>query len=489
MTTTPYKTWLCIVCGLVYDEALGWPEDGIAPGTRWDDVPEDWVCPECQVGKADFEMLDISEVVAVARAPAPPLKVVATPAAAPAPVIALAQPAATPLAAAVSQQRGKPIVIVGSGHAGYGLAQALRKADSSVEIRVLSEESGHQYYKPGLSIGLSHDKSPEAMQDKSPFAIERELDIRIHPCCKVERIDPDAQRLHTTLGEMDYGQLVLACGASPIRLPLQGDTSGVISVNTLDDYRLFRERLTGARKVAMIGDGLIGCEFANDLAASGFEVSVIGLARWPMQRLLPSEAGHYLQTALERLGVDWHLENTVQRIDRHGSGWRLHLADRSTLDADLVLSAVGLQPNLALAESARLQRARGICVDEYLQTSHPGIYALGDCIEINGQLLPYLAPINCGIKALANTLLGQPVAVDYPLMPITVKTPVAPLSLVPPPPHLDGQWQITPATDGLTAGFYDQRDTLHGFVLMGRSQQAQRQQWLQACQREHKAVA
>jgi len=486
MTTTPqnapYKTWLCIVCGLVYDEALGWPEDGIAPGTRWEDVPEDWLCPECQVGKADFEMLDISEVVAVATTPAP-LQVVPTR------TQPVATPTAKPLPAAIAQHIAAPIVIIGSGHAGYGLAQALRKVNPGVDIRVLTEESGHQYYKPGLSIGLSHDKSPEAMRDKSPFAIEQELDIRIYPYCKVLRIDPTTQRLHTTLGEMEYGQLVLACGAAPIRLPLQGDTSGVVSVNTLDDYRIFRERLTGVRKVAIIGDGLIGCEFANDLASSGFEVSVIGLARWPMERLLPAQAGHYLQTALETLGVHWHLQNTVQRIDRHGSGWHLHLADRSTLDADLILSAVGLQPDLALAESAGLQRARGICVDDYLQTSQPGIYALGDCIEINGQLLPYLAPINHGIKALANTLCGQPTAVDYPLMPISVKTPAAPLCIVPPPPNLDGQWHVIPATDGLTAGFYDHHDNLHGFVLMGRSQQAQRSQWLQACQHGYKAVA
>jgi len=489
MTTTPqnapYKTWLCIVCGLVYDEALGWPEDGIAPGTRWEDVPEDWVCPECQVGKADFEMLDISEVVAIAAAPAP-LQVVPKTAE---PVVAFTPPSVKPVAAAISQQIAQPIVIIGSGHAGYGLAQALRKTDATVGIRVLTEESGHQYYKPGLSIGLSHDKSPEAMRDKSPFALEQEWDIRIYPHCHVERIDPAAQRLHTNFGEMDYGQLVLACGASPIRLALEGDTSGVVSVNTLDDYRMFRERLAGVRKVAIIGDGLIGCEFANDLAASEFAVSVIGLARWPMERLLPIEAGRHLQTALETLGVNWHLQNTVQRIERHGSGWHLHLADRFTLDADLILSAVGLQPNLALAQSAGLQRARGICVDEYLQTSQPGIYALGDCIEIGGQLLPYLAPINHGIKALANTLTGKPVVVDYPLMPISVKTPVAPLCLVPPPPNLDGQWHVTPATDGLTAGFYDSHETLHGFVLMGRSQQAQRNQWLQACQREHKAVA
>src|SRR5690606_41719593 len=111
------KKWQCVVCGLVYDESLGWPDDGIAAGTRWEDVPEDWLCPDCKVGKSDFEMIEISE-----------------------PVIAVATPPAAvkqPLAADVPAQ---PVVIIGSGHAGYGLAQELRKADPQLDIRVLTQE-------------------------------------------------------------------------------------------------------------------------------------------------------------------------------------------------------------------------------------------------------------------------------------------------------------------------------------------------------------
>ena len=466
-----FKTWLCVVCGLIYDEALGWPQDGIVAGTRWEDVPEDWKCPECGVGKDDFEMLDISPVVAaVASTPLP------------VPSVAVA----APVQAALVRQ---PIVIIGSGYAGYGLAQALRKADPQVEIRVLTRESGHLYSKPALSIGLAQGKSGEALAGETPLAIEQRLNIRIYPHCVVERIDSVARRLHTSFGEMDYAQLVLASGAQPIRLPIEGASEALLSVNNLHDYQGFRERLIGVRRVAILGDGLIGCEFANDLAGSGFEVSVIGLGQWPMERLLPVEAGQQLQAALSELGVSWHLQNSLQRIDAAEQGYRLSLADGQCVHADLVLSAVGLRPNLSLAETAGIAVGRGIQVDARLQCSQAGIYALGDCIEIDGQLLPYLAPINQGIQALSKTLLGQPTAVSYPLMPVTVKTPAAPLCLLPPAVGCAGEWRCTPTDDGLSAGFYDTEGALCGFVLLGRHAQQQRNAWLQSCQNAQRAVA
>ena len=464
-----FKTWLCVVCGLIYDEALGWPDDGIKAGTRWEDVPADWKCPECKVGKEDFEMLDISPVVAAVAATTAPLPV----------------PPAQPLAAQVLE----PIVIIGSGYAGYGLAQALRRANPEVEIRVLTQESGHLYSKPALSIGLAQGKSAAALAGESALAIEKRLKIRVYPHCTVERIDAAARRLHTDIGEMEYGQLVLASGAAPIRLPIEGDSAALLSVNNLHDYRSFRERLVGVRRVAILGDGLIGCEFANDLAASGFEVSVIGLGKWPMERLLPAEAGRQLQSALGELGVSWYLQNTLQRVERAEQGYRLRLAGGESLEADLVLSAVGLRPNLGLAESAGVAVGRGIQVDAQLQTSLPGIYALGDCIEIDGQLLPYLAPINQGIAALSKTLLGAPTAASYPLMPVTVKTPAAPLCLLPPAVGVAGQWCCTATDDGLSAGYYDAEGTLRGFVLLGRQAQAQRNAWLQSCQNAQRAVA
>ena len=459
------KTWLCIICGLIYDEAKGWPDDGIAPGTRWEDVPEDWLCPECKVGKADFEMIELSTPIAAVAA-APVIQ---------APPVAIARP--------------QPVVIIGSGHAGYGLAQALRKADPQLEIRVLTQESGHIYSKPALSIALAQGRTAATLATESPLAIEQRLGIRIYAGCKVERIDTQARRLHTSLGEMDYGQLVLASGASAVRLPIEGCAEALLSVNNLHDYQAFRQRLKDVKSVAILGDGLIGCEFANDMASNGYKVRVIGLGAWPMERLLPKAAGQHLQQALSGLGVQWNLRTTLQRIERNSDGYQLTLADGQVVEADLVLSAVGLRPNLELALEAGLDCGRGIKVDAQLQTSHPGIYALGDCVEINGQLLPYLAPINEGIRALAKTLLGQPTAAHYPLAPVTVKTPVAPLCLLTPPGDCQGQWRCDPTSDGLSAAFHDQAGALRGFVLLGRQAQLQRNTWLQSCQDTQQNVA
>ncbi|SNR96886.1 rubredoxin-NAD+ reductase [Pseudomonas segetis] len=463
------KKWLCVVCGLIYDEAEGWPKDGIAAGTRWEDVPEDWVCPECGVGKSDFEMLEIDE----------PVIAVATPAVAPTPIVE----------APASVQPRQPIVIIGSGYAGYGLAQALRRADAKVEIRLLTQDSGHLYSKPGLSIALAQGKSVEGLASESPLALEKRLNIRIYPHCKVEHIDSAKAVLHTSLGEMEYGQLVLASGAAPIRLPIAGDSEAMLSVNNLQDYQAFRQRLAGARHVAILGDGLIGCEFANDLVGKGYQVSVIGLGQWPMERLLPAQAGQHLQEALSEQGVNWYLQNSLTQIDRLEQGYRLQLSDGQELEADLVLSAVGLRPNLQLAQSAGIATDRGIKVDAHLRTSVPGIYALGDCIEIDGQLLPYLAPINQGIQALSKTLLGQLSATDYPLMPVMVKTPAAPLCLLPPATGIQGEWRCTSTEDGMSAGFYCAAGKLHGFVLLGRQAQLQRNSWLQSCETAQQAVA
>ncbi|MNJ42560.1 Rubredoxin-NAD(+) reductase [compost metagenome] len=460
------KTWLCIICGLIYDEAKGWPDDGIAPGTRWEDVPEDWLCPECKVGKADFEMIELSTPIAAVAA---------------APVIQT-----QPLVAARTAQ---PVVIIGSGHAGYGLAQALRKADPQLEIRVLTQELGHLYSKPALSIALAQGRTAAALATETPLAIEQRLGIRIYTGCKVERIDTQARRLYTCLGEMDYGQLVLASGASAVRVPIEGCAEALLSVNNLQDYQAFRQRLEGVRSVAILGDGLIGCEFANDLASNGYQVRVIGLGAWPMERLLPEAAGQHLQQALSGVGVQWNLSTTLQRIERTSDGYQLTLADGQVVNADLVLSAVGLRPNLELALEAGLDCGRGIKVDARLQTSQPGIYALGDCVQINGQLLPYLAPINEGIRALARTLLGQPTAAHYPLAPVTVKTPAAPLCLLTPPGGCEGQWRCDATSDGLSAVFHDLGGAMRGFVLLGRQAQLQRNTWLQNCQDTQQNVA
>lgn len=438
------KKWLCIVCGWVYDEAKGWPADGIAPGTRWEDVPEDWLCPDCQVTKADFEMLEITD---------------------------------EDFEELTDDNNIEPIVIIGSGHAGYQLASALRSQSPSVSITLFTADEGAVYSKPALSNALALGKSCDELVRESALSWERRLNIRVYPHTRIEHIDRDNKRLYTTIGEYTYGRLVLATGATPIVVPISGEQSALHSVNDLKDYKYFRTRLSDKKHVTILGDGLIGCEFANDLAAHGISVTVVGLGQWAMQRLIPQPLGEALQQALSGIGVEWMLQNSIQSIQTHHERYQLTLQDGQCLETDLVLSAVGLRPNIALAQSAGLVTGRGIQTDLHHRTSDPAIYALGDCAEVAGQWSPYINPINQAIPAIANSLLGKLTPAALKPSAVIVKTPVLPLSLL--PGMGEGEWRIEQQGQELAAGFYDASGVLTGFALLGATLQSQRNQWLE----------
>ncbi|MBR9786677.1 MAG: FAD-dependent oxidoreductase [Vibrionaceae bacterium] len=464
------KKWLCIICGLIYDEAQGWPSDGIAPGTAWEDVPDDWLCPDCLVGKADFEMIEITGDVPEEEAVAPVLPNTAS------------SPLDQPLPPSVSQPvfSTDPIVIIGSGHSGYQLASALRAQSANVPITVFTCDDGALYSKPALSNALAMGKSGDALQTESALEWECRLNIRVYAHTRVEHIDRENSTLHTSIGQYRYSRLVLATGASPIEIPIEGDRSYVVSVNDLVDYRRFRTQLQGKKRIAILGDGLIGCEFANDLIESGFEVSVIGLGQWPMERMIPQQLGESLQNALSEGGVQWFLQDSIAKIEpMTDSGAELHLTSGKKITADLVLSAVGLKPNVSLAEQAGLDIGRGIKVNQFAQTSDENIYSLGDCVETEQGWQPYIAPINQMIPSLAKSLLGELTPISLTPTPVIVKTPILPLTIFPAAPNAQGQWHIESQDEELTAAYYSVEGSMIGFALLGRKVQSLRSPWLE----------
>ncbi|URQ96576.1 FAD-dependent oxidoreductase [Vibrio sp. SCSIO 43097] len=466
------RKWLCIICGLIYDEAQGWPSDGIAPGTAWEDVPDDWLCPDCLVGKADFEMIEITDDA--------PLEEVA--AVSSVSVEASVQPnTAQPLPSEVTQPvfSNDPIVIIGSGHSGYQLAAALRAQSETVAITIFTSDDGALYSKPALSNALVMNKDGDALQSESALEWESRLNIRVYPHTRVEQIDRANSTLHTSIGKYAYSRLVLATGASPIEIPIEGDRSWVMSVNDLVDYRRFRSELQDKKRIAILGDGLIGCEFANDLIESGYEVTVIGLGQWPMERLIPQQLGESLQSALADRGVQWALQDSIVRIEpRSESSVVLHLNSGKQIEADLVLSAVGLKPNVSLAERAGLEVGRGIKVNQFGQTSDENIYSLGDCVETEQGWQPYIAPINQMIPSVAKSLLGDITPTSLTPTPVIVKTPILPLTIFPVAAEEQGQWYIENQADELTAAFYSPEGAMLGFALLGRKVQSLRGPWL-----------
>jgi rubredoxin---NAD+ reductase len=360
-----------------------------------------------------------------------------------------------------------PLIIVGTGLAAYSLAREFRRLDQNTPLLLISADDGCAYAKPMLSNAFAQGKTPAQLATAEVAAMRQNLAADILTHTQVTAIDTEAKQVHANGQVYSYHALVLAVGAQPVRPPMQGEAAAVLSVNNLEDYRKFRAHLQAVKKLAIIGPGLIGCEFANDIATQGIEVSVIGPDAWPLSGLLPEAVGQALGEGLTRLGIGWHLGVTVPATHKNGAGYQLELSDGQRIDADLVLSAVGLRADTRLAQAAGLATARAIVCDEYLRTSAADVYALGDCAEVNGQHLPYVAPLMAGAKALAKTLSGTPTPVRYPIMPVVIKTPAYPVVAVPPPREAPGSWQIETTDSGVSALFHSPTGELSGFALSG----------------------
>jgi len=367
-----------------------------------------------------------------------------------------------------------PVVIVGTGLAGWNTAREVRRHDKATPLVVLSRDGAGFYSKPMLSNALAGNKSAAALLMKPADRMAAEVGATVLAQAGVVSIDTAARTLALADGRtQSWRDLVLALGADPVRLPLAGDAADtVLSVNDLDDYARFAAALDGVRRVALLGGGLIGCEFANDLLARGIRPVVLDVAERPLARLLPEAGSAFLRARLEAAGVGLRMGVSVQRVDvAPGADGRLRLtlSDGSTLGADLVLSAIGLAPRTALARAAGLAVNRGIVVDRQLATSAPHVHAVGDCAEVDGLNLPYVMPLMAQARALGATLAGTPTPVAYPAMPVTVKTPACPTVVCPPLPGAAGTWQVTGDAAGCEAVFRASDGRALGFALLGQA--------------------
>jgi rubredoxin-NAD+ reductase len=384
-----------------------------------------------------------------------------------------------------------PILIVGSGIAGWTVAREFRKLDRDIPIIMVTSDSGDFYSKPSLSNAFSQGRAPEQLVTSTATNLAAQKNVILYANTRVEAIDPKRRNLVTENGLIGYDTLVLATGAKPVKINVAGNASDqVLAVNSLDDFRLLHQRLTQKTSdrncdVLIVGAGLIGCEFANDLAAAGHRVRIADMGEYPLPALLPKDAADTLRLSLESLGVSWHLGATVSSVNWNGSSsqnknlW-VSLSDGTEFSADVVITAIGLKPNTSLASAAGLSCERGILVDKYLCTSNDNVYALGDCAQYGNdlwdtdtnhsrkpsRLLPYVMPVMTASRALAQTLSGNQSAVNFPVMPITIKTPCLPLVVVSPTTGIAGRWhQDEPGV----WRFLSADEQTHGFVLIGKN--------------------
>ncbi|WP_323953053.1 NADH:flavorubredoxin reductase NorW [Aeromonas caviae] len=361
----------------------------------------------------------------------------------------------------------REIVVIGSGFAAQQLVKSLRKLNAEQPIRLITADSGDEYNKPDLSHVVSRGCPAAAMtrQSGSDFAEQQRIALLLH--CPVHGIDPARRLVLTEQGEFPYGKLVLATGASAVRPDLPG-SEHLVTLNSQQEYAATEAQLRQARRILVLGAGLIGCELAMDMASDGREVTLLDLADSPLSALLPATLTQPLQQALRTQGVSLQFGTGLARIDAQpGDGWRVTLTDGRVSVQDLVIAAIGLRPNLGLARGAGLAVERGILVDDRLQTSDPHIFALGDCVQWQGQLLPFLQPIVLGANALARTLLGTPTPLTLPPMLVKVKTPRYPLQLAGRTKGEDLAWQCRWNSHGMVAEAHGEDGKLCGFVVGG----------------------
>lgn len=369
-----------------------------------------------------------------------------------------------------------PVIIIGAGLAGWTTAREFRKLDANTPLMVITLDSGDFYAKPSLSNACAQKRTPAQLVSTPAAKMAETLNVTLLAHTRVESIDTAAKTITSSKGGFSYSQLVLATGAQPIRVPLAGDAADkVLSINSLDDFASFHARLgagEGSHKhVLIMGAGLIGCEFANDLAASGHQVTVVDPATGPMAALLPAQASMDLRDALTGLGVNWHLGATVKAVntaDGDRNRFQVDLSNGQQALVDIVLSAIGLRADTSLAQTAGLTHERGIMVDATLQTSAPHVFALGDNAQYASagqRTLPYVMPIMSAAKALAATLTGTRTDVVFPVMPVAIKTPALPVVVVAPAPGTPGAWH---AIEPGLWHFLDPKAQTRGFVLTGK---------------------
>ncbi len=382
MSAAAFRQFICRACGYIYDEALGDPDGGLAPGTRFDDIPDDWMCPTCGVGKGDFEPLIVASIARTAQA-APPI---------------------------AARHAPPPVVIVGGGIAGWAVANAVRATDAARPLVMVSGCTACVYPKPLLSVALAQGHTAVSVVSESGDSAARRLNLRLLHGTWVSGIDAARRRVRTTRGDIAYGQLVLALGASPAPLPLDAESNRHLwRINHLDHYARFRAAVGDTPKhVAIIGAGLVGCELADDLAGAGHRVTLLDAAPQPLPGLAAPDIAHSFVQELAASGVRFIGAARVLSVRKASAGVDVDLGNE-TLHADLVLAATGLRTEARLARTAGLAFNNGYAVDpRTLRTSDASIYALGDCASFGGKTCRFIEPIHRQALVIAAALSQQP---------------------------------------------------------------------------------
>ncbi|GIO01101.1 nitrite reductase [NAD(P)H] [Brevibacillus halotolerans] len=287
------------------------------------------------------------------------------------------------------------LVLIGNGMAGVNVIEQILKHNKEMyHITIIGNEPHPNYNRIMLSYVLEGSKTIDdiVLNDYSWYK-DNQIDLQTGTA--VTRIDTEAKKVYTDNGSVfSYDKAIIATGSQPFVLPIPGaDKQGVIGFRDIQDCNQMMEAAKTYKKAAVIGGGLLGLEAAKGLVHLGMEATVVHLGNVLMERQLDDIAANMLKEELERQGIRFAMEKqTVELLgDERVTG--LRFADGSVLDADFVVMAVGIVPNTSVAKASNIEVARGIVVNDLLQTSAPDVYAVGECTQHRGLCYGLVAPL------------------------------------------------------------------------------------------------
>ncbi|MFY0700933.1 MAG: NAD(P)/FAD-dependent oxidoreductase [Bermanella sp.] len=323
------------------------------------------------------------------------------------------------------------LVMIGNGMAGAKLLDELTRTQHRYDITVFGNEPYGNYNRIMLSPLLAGEKTlNEIMIHDRSWYEDNGITLHAGHDEAIVKIDRIKKCVITKNGEVTpYDRLVIATGSNPFMLPIDGAyLEGVMSFRDIHDVENMIRLASQHKKAVVIGAGLLGLEAAMGLCNRGMDVTVVHNSDIPLNRQLDQEAGKLLKQALETKGLHFKMQASTQSIKGNGRVEKVCFADGSELEADLVIMAIGIRPNIQLAQDCGLYCQNGIVVSDTLQTYDPSIYALGECIEHRGETFGLVAPLYDQATVLANHLSEHGVA-QFQTLPTATKLKVTGINL------------------------------------------------------------
>ncbi len=356
------------------------------------------------------------------------------------------------------------IVIIGSGLSGQLVLSGLRDKGYEGEVTMITEHAGDFYSKPSLSNLVKQNKNAHDLIQMTEAEIVKTYNVSILSQQRVTRIDRENKIVFIDEKAVTYKKLVIATGAVPKELAVLPDDQRIFRVNDLWAYDRFAKNINQETRLVILGGGLIGCEFSNDLVNQVQQLDVLETSQSLMSTMVPKQIGQALKQELEKIGVNVHTSSPLEKIETNSDVLKLH-CQNMTLEADIVLAAVGMQPNTKLARESGLNVDQGILINKYAQTSDPDIYAIGDCTQSEWGVRYYVAPLKLTAGVIVDQLISGDEYLTFPALPVMVKTPIYPICFC--SQDKANKWEVEEQDDGIKAiGYLDNK--MVSFALTGK---------------------